>query len=120
MARITGLGGVFFKAKDPKALAAWYRDTLGLSIENWGGALIKPEGLEHSVWAPFAADTDYFKPSTAAFMINFAVDDMDGFVKAIEAKGVTVLSRADEGPLGLFAWILDPEGNKVEFWEPKK
>jgi catechol 2,3-dioxygenase-like lactoylglutathione lyase family enzyme len=120
MARITGLGGIFFKAKDSKALAAWYRDTLGLALEDWGGALIKNDkaGPPHTVWAPFGADTKYFAPSTKDFMVNFAVDDLDAFIKGLEAKGVTILKRDDSDPSGKFAWIMDPDGNKIELWQP--
>jgi len=120
MARITGLGGVFFKAKDPKALSAWYRDTLGLALEDWGGALIKHDaaGPPHLVWSPFSADTKYFAPSTKDFMINFAVDDLDAFIKGLEAKGVAILKRDDSDPSGKFAWIMDPDGNKIELWQP--
>lgn len=89
--RITGLGGVFFKAKDPKALAAWYRDVLGLPLEAWGGAALR-----------------------------YAVDDMDAFLARLRAKGVAILKQADDDPNGRFAWILDPEGNKIELWEPKR
>jgi predicted enzyme related to lactoylglutathione lyase len=119
MARITGIGGVFFKASDPKALAAWYRDTLGIAVEDWGGAMVKNEGPPQVVWSPFAADTKYFEPSAKPFMINFAVDDLDGYATQLEAKGVAILKRADEGDMGLFAWILDPDGNKIELWQPK-
>jgi catechol 2,3-dioxygenase-like lactoylglutathione lyase family enzyme len=108
--RITGVGGVFFKAKDPKALAAWYRDVLGLPLEAWGGAAL--------IWNAFPASTDYFAPSTGDFMINYAVDDMDAFLSRLRAKGVAILKR-DDDPNGRFAWILDPEGNKIELWEPK-
>jgi predicted enzyme related to lactoylglutathione lyase len=122
MARITGIGGVFFKARDPKALAAWYRDVLGLAVEDWGGAMLKRDDASPpmTVWSPFAADTTYFAPSTRDFMLNFAVDDLDAFVGALEAKGVAALDRKDEGPMGLFAWIMDPDGNKLELWQPAK
>ena len=85
MARITAIGGVFFHSADPQALAAWYRDKLGLAIEDWGGAMIRADGAgpPHGVWAPFGKDTDYFKPSPREFMINFAVDDLDGFLAAL-------------------------------------
>jgi catechol 2,3-dioxygenase-like lactoylglutathione lyase family enzyme len=120
MARITGIGGVFFKSPDPKALTAWYRGTLGLAIEDWGGALLNSAGSgpPHVVWSPFAADTKYFAPSTRDFMINFAVDDLNTFVKDLEAKGIALLGRSDEGAMGLFAWIADPDGNKIELWQP--
>lgn len=119
--RITGVGGVFFKAKDPKALAAWYRDVLGLPLEAWGGAALRYDAPKHPpalIWNAFPASTDYFAPSTADFMINYAVDDMDAFLSRLRAKGVAILKR-DDDPNGRFAWILDPEGNKIELWEPK-
>ena len=122
MARITALGGVFFHSPDPKALAAWYRDKLGLSIEDWGGALIRADGNgpPQGVWAPFKKGTDHFKPSSREFMINFAVDDLDGFVASVEAKGVEVNGRQEMEGMGKFAWILDPDGTKIELWEPAR
>lgn len=121
--RITGVGGIFFKAKDPKALAAWYRDVLGLPLEVWGGAKLRYDAPQHPpalIWTAFPATTRYFAPSTSEFMINYAVDDMDAFLKRIETKGVALLKRTDDDPSGRFAWILDPEGNKIELWEPKR
>jgi predicted enzyme related to lactoylglutathione lyase len=122
MARITAIGGVFFRSPDPKALAAWYRDILGLAIEDWGGAAIRAEGSgpPHGVWAPFSQTSDYFQPSTREFMLNFAVDDLDGFLAGIEAKGVAVSGRQQMDGMGKFAWILDPDGTKIELWEPEK
>jgi catechol 2,3-dioxygenase-like lactoylglutathione lyase family enzyme len=120
--RITGVGGVFFKAKDPKALAAWYRDVLGLPLEAWGGAALRYDAPDHPpalIWNAFPASTSYFSPSTGAFMINYAVDDMDAFIARLRAKNVEILKR-DDDPNGRFAWILDPEGNKIELWEPKR
>jgi catechol 2,3-dioxygenase-like lactoylglutathione lyase family enzyme len=120
--RITGVGGVFFKAKDPKALAAWYRDVLGMPLEVWGGAKLRYDAPKHPpalVWNAFSASTNYFAPSTSEFMINYAVDDMDAFVARLRAKGVEVLKREDDDN-GRFAWILDPEGHKIELWEPKQ
>lgn len=119
---ITGVGGVFFKAKDPKALAAWYRDVLGMPLEAWGGAMLRYDAPKHpamAVWSAFPASTGYFAPSTGDFMINYAVDDMDALLARIAAKNVTVLKRTDDDPNGRFAWVLDPEGNKVELWQPK-
>jgi predicted enzyme related to lactoylglutathione lyase len=119
---VTGVGGIFFKAKDPKALAAWYRDVLGLPLESWGGALLKYDAPKHPpavVWNAFPASTSYFAPSTGAFMINYAVDDMDAMLARLTAKGVAILKREDGDENGRFAWILDPEGNKIELWQPK-
>ena len=120
---ITGIGGVFFKARDPKALAAWYRDVLGLPLEAWGGAGLRYDAPKHPpvlIWNAFPASTGYFAPSTGTFMINYAVDDMDAFLARLGAKGTPVLKRDDKDANGRFAWILDPEGNKIELWEPKR
>jgi catechol 2,3-dioxygenase-like lactoylglutathione lyase family enzyme len=120
---ITGVGGVFFKAKDPKALSAWYRDVLGFPLESWGGAVMRYDAPNHPpalAWNAFPASTNYFAPSTGAFMINYAVDDMDAILKRLGAKGVEILKRDDADANGRFAWILDPEGNKIELWEPKR
>ena len=118
---ITGVGGVFMHSPDPKALAAWYRDTLGIAIEDWGGAALKTDAPGHPpvvVWGPFKSDTKYFAPSTREFMINFAVDDLDAFLVRIAAKGVQPVGRDDSDPSGRFAWIVDPDGTKVELWQP--
>ena len=120
---VTGVGGVFFKAKDPKALAAWYRNVLGLSMEAWGGAALRYDAPKHPsvlIWNAFPASTNYFAPSNSAFMINYAVGDMDALLARLRAKGVEILKREDDDPNGRFAWILDPEGNKIELWEPKR
>jgi catechol 2,3-dioxygenase-like lactoylglutathione lyase family enzyme len=123
MAHITGIGGIFFKAKDPKALTAWYRDVLGIHIEDWGGAALRYDAPGHPpvmVWSAFPQTTDYMAPSTRDFMVNFAVDDLDAFLTMLNGKGVTILKRDDSDPSGKFAWILDPEGTKIELWGPKK
>ena len=120
---VTGIGGIFFKAKDPKALAAWYRDVLGMPMESWGGAALRYDAPKHPpvmTWNSFPAATKYFAPSTSEFMIDYAVDDMDALLARLKAKDVTILKREDTDPSGRFAWILDPEGNKVELWEPKR
>ncbi len=120
---VTGIGGIFFKARDPKALAAWYRDVLGMPLQPWGGAMLRYDAPDHPpvlTWSAFPDATKYFAPSTGDFMINYAVDDMDAFFKRVADKGVTPLKRVDDDPNGRFAWIVDPEGNKVELWEPKR
>lgn len=119
---ITGVGGVFFKSKDPKRLADWYRDVMGIHLEGWGGALLRCDVPDHPpvlVWNAFPESTDYMAPSTREFMLNFAVDDLDAFLAKLAARGVTPLKR-DKAPNGRFAWILDPDGTKIELWEPKK
>jgi len=120
---VTGVGGVFFKAKDPKTLAAWYREVLGMPIEAWGGAALRYDAAKHPpalAWNAFPAATKYFAPSTGDFMINYAVDDMDAMLARLRSKDVAILKQTDDDANGRFAWILDPEGNKVELWEPKR
>jgi len=121
--QITGLGGLFVRSKDPKALAAWYRDILGVTLEPWGGATFRYDAPGHPpavVWTPLPQSTRYMAPSTRELMINFAVDDMSAFLEKLQAKGVTVLKRDDTDPSGSFAWIMDPDGTKIELWQPKK
>ena len=124
MAKVTGIGGVFFKSKgDPAALAAWYQKHLGMAPEAWGGVILKwPEdklldrGL--TVWHVAERDTKWFAPSDASFMINYRVDDLDGILAQLRAGGVEVLKGPDSDENGKFAWIMDPDGNKLELWEP--
>jgi predicted enzyme related to lactoylglutathione lyase len=121
--RITGLGGVFIKSKDPKALSAWYRDVLGIHMEPWGGAMLRYDAPDHPpmvVFNHFAADTTYFEPSKREVMLNFGVDDLDAFIAKLKAKGVEILKRDDTDPSGHFAWIVDPDGTKIELWQPGK
>lgn len=121
--RITGVGGIFLRSRDPKALTAWYRDVLGIEMQPWGGAMLLYDAPGHPpvvVLNIFPANTTYMDPSTREFMLDFAVDDLDAFLRRIEAKGVKVLKRDDSDANGKFAWILDPDGTKIELWEPKK
>lgn len=122
MARITGIGGVFIKSADPHALSAWYRDKLGIEIESWGGAVLKqsPQSPPQAVWSPFEEGTQYFEPSKRDVMINFAVDDLNAYLKEIEARGVKVVGKMETDPNGKFAWMIDPDGTKIELWEPAK
>lgn len=122
MARITGVSGIFFKCADPKSLAAWYREVLGVAVEAWNGAIfpVGPEGPPHVVWSPFASGSEYFAPSKREFMINFAVDNLDGTLAMLAHNGVDAIGRDDSDPNGKFAWLLDPEGRKIELWEPKR
>jgi catechol 2,3-dioxygenase-like lactoylglutathione lyase family enzyme len=121
--RITGIGGIFVVSKDPKALAAWYRDVLGIPLERWGGATFRYDAAGHpavAVWTAFPEGGSTLAPSRREFMINFAVDDLDAFIARLKAKGVTILKRDDSDPSGKFAWILDPDGTKIELWQPTK
>lgn len=124
MKRVTGIGGIFFKAKDPEALGAWYRDHLGFA-PGPGGVVFewrdkeRPEEIGQTVWAPFKEDTTYFAPSKAPFMLNLRVEDLDATLAALAAEGVTIDKREDS-EYGRFAWIMDPEGNRLELWEPPR
>ena len=124
MARVTGIGGVFFKSPDPVSLRAWYRDHLGIDVQAWGGAAFKWADAEGrptagtTAWTVDAATSNHFAPSTAPFMINYRVADLHALVKALKAEGCTVLDKIDESEYGKFAWAIDPDGNKVELWEP--
>lgn len=124
MKRVTGIGGVFFKSKDPKALGAWYAKHLGINVEEWGGAVFKwvtpenPEGNGTTNWCPFKEDTNYFAPSAASFMVNYRVHDLHGLLAALRAEGCQVDDKVDESEYGKFGWVMDPEGNKLELWQP--
>ncbi len=121
MERVTGIGGIFFKADDPDSLRAWYRDHLGVKLEPWGGSAFtwnEKDGREGlTVWNTFARESQYFDPSNAPFMINYRVRDLDAMLKQLNAHGVEPIGRED-GEFGRFAWLLDPAGHKVELWEP--
>jgi len=120
MAKVLGLGGVFFKSADPATLGAWYKQWLDVPVEPWGAVLPHKElpSSAYGVWTPFAADTDYFAPSTSSFMVNFVVDDVDGCLARVLEGGAEVMDKIEDGEFGRFGWFLDPEGNKVELWRP--
>ncbi len=123
MKRVTGIGGVFYKAKDPKALGEWYKTHLGMDVQSWGGASFDwaddPSGGKGTTaWCLFKQDTNYFEPSTNAFMVNFRVADLHGLLAALRAEGCNVLDKVDESEFGKFGYVVDPEGNKLELWEP--
>jgi predicted enzyme related to lactoylglutathione lyase len=124
MKRVTGIGGVFFKAKDAAALQAWYKLHLGIDVQPWGGAAFdwtddagKPVGGT-TAWSVFSSQGDQFAPSTAPFMVNYRVHDLHALVKALREEGCNVLEKIDDSEYGKFGWVIDPEGNKVELWEP--
>ena len=117
MARVTGLGGVFYKVADVAATQAWYRDNLGVGGELGAMFPFKAENPEgYSILSPFKADSDYFGPSTHQFMINLRVDDLDAMIADLKGKGIAILGRQDE-EYGHFAWILDCDGIKVELFQ---
>ena len=124
MQRVTGIGGIFFKSPDPEALGAWYREHLGIGVEPWGGAAFRwatpdnPSGTGTTIWSPFKADTTYFAPSTASFMINYRVADLHALLALLRSEGCTVDDKVEESEHGKFGWMVDPEGNKLELWQP--
>ena len=122
MAKVIGLGGVFFKSRDPQALGEWYQKWLGVPVESaWGGATFKPDQMPpggYSVWSPFPADTKYFAPAEQSFMMNLVVDDLDGVLTQVSEGGAEIVGEIEESDFGRFGWFLDPEGNKVELWQP--
>jgi len=123
MKRVTGIGGVFFKAKDPKALGEWYRTHLGLQVEEWGGVAFRwaDDGRSAqgtTIWSPFKEDTTYFAPSAASFMVNYRVDDLHALLAKLREEGCAVNDKVEESEYGKFGWVMDPEGNKLELWQP--
>jgi len=124
MEKVTGIGGIFFKSKDPKALSEWYARNLGVALEDWGGSVFRwGTGSENApvgttVWAPFAADTKYFAPSDAPFMLNYRVRDLDAMLAQLRAAGAQVDEKIDDSELGRFGWAMDPDGNRFELWQP--
>jgi predicted enzyme related to lactoylglutathione lyase len=117
MERVTGIGGVFFRARDPAALASWYEEHLGVPVQDGESYAIFPES-RNTVWSPFAEDTDYW-PSAKQAMVNFIVDDLDAMRAQLQDAGIEVDERVEllEG-IGRFGWAVDPEGNRFELWEP--
>ena len=126
--RVTGIGGVFFKAKDPKALTRWYRENLGVNV----GVDVRsadpafewrerddPSQLASTIWAIFPDTTTYFLPSTAPFMLNYRVRSLDRMIAQLRVRGIQVEPRITEEAAGRFAWVMDPEGNRIELWEPR-
>ena len=126
MARVTGIGGVFFKSTgDHKKLAEWYRQNLGIQPEPWGGAILKwtedkSEDQGVTVWHVAEKNTEWFSPSPSSFMINYRIDNMADMLAQLKRNGVEILKGPDSDDNGTFAWVLDPDGNKVELWEPKR
>jgi len=116
MAKVTGVGGIFFKSANPEKLAAWYRDELGVPVDGTYAAF---EGPGITTWSVFAKDSDYFEPTSAPFMVNFRVDDLDGLLAQLRAHGVWVDERQEDYDYGRFGWVRDPEGNRIELWEPR-
>jgi len=124
MPRVTGIGGIFLKARDREALGAWYRDRLGVPVLEWHGAMFNlategsPSAQSYSVWSLFPNDSTYFGGGTQTFMVNFCVDDLDALLASLRAAGCAVDEKTHADEFGKFGWVTDPEGNRVELWEP--
>ena len=124
MKRVTGIGGIFFHAKDPVALRAWYQRHLGLDIQEWGGAAFTwtddagapTKGT--TIWSVGPEDNGHFAPGKASFMINYRVADLDALLAVLREEGCTVLEKPEDSEYGKFGWVIDPENNKIELWEP--
>ncbi|MEM0995568.1 MAG: VOC family protein [Bacteroidota bacterium] len=123
MKRVTGLGGVFFKCDDPEKVQAWYSKHLDINAGQFGTMFVwrqkdAPDMVGTTTWSTFQADTDYFDPSQKDYMFNYRVDNLVELLKVLEAEGVQIVGEMQEFEYGKFAWIMDPEGNKIELWEP--
>ena len=124
MEKVLGIGGVFFRARDSKCLAAWYRQHLGIHVEEWGGSAFRwaspdnPNGTGTTVWSVFEDSSTYFAPSPARFMVNYRVEDLHAVLTALRNEGCAVDDKVEESEFGKFGWVMDPEGNRVELWQP--
>jgi predicted enzyme related to lactoylglutathione lyase len=122
--RVTGIGGVFIKSSDPPRLREWYRRHLGIAFEEWGGYPFRwktadnPGGIGTTVWSVFDAHSNYFEPSQSQYMVNYRVHDLHALIAALRAEGCQVMDKVDESEYGKFGWVVDPDGNKIELWEP--
>jgi predicted enzyme related to lactoylglutathione lyase len=122
ISRVTGIGGIFLKAKDPAMLRTWYKTHLGIDVQAWGGTAFRwVDSSGHPIagkTAWFVGDGKNFAPSTASFMVNYRVSDLHGLLATLRAEGCNVLEKSEESEFGKFGWVMDPEGNKVELWQP--
>ena len=124
MKRVTGIGGIFMKAKDPIAMRAWYQKHLGIGVQEWGGAAFTWTDDDGNptkgttIWSVSGTDGDNFAPSTSSFMVNYRVADLAALLQALREEGCNVLEKTDSSEYGKFGWVMDPEGNKVELWQP--
>ena len=121
--KVTGIGGIFFFSEDPDSTKNWYEQHLGLEVNEWGSSFEfrnanRPEEINYLQWSPFKTGSDYFNPSKKEFMINYRVQNIEGMVEQLRAEGVEILDTLQSYDYGKFIHILDPEGNKIELWEP--
>lgn len=121
--KVTGIGGIFFRCKSPDKVKEWYKEYLGLAVNQWGSSFEfrnadRPDEINYLQWSPFKEDTEYFNPSEKQFMINYRVQNIEGLVEKLKAGGVVVVDEIEEYDYGKFVHIMDPEGNKIELWEP--
>ena len=124
MEQVTGIGGIFFKARDPARMAAWYREHLGIRSEDGHTDFVwrehdQPNRIGRTIWSLFPADTDYFGPASTPFMINYRVSNLERMLEQLRVAGISV-DKVEDHAYGRFAWITDPEGNRIELWEPKE
>jgi len=124
MKRVTGIGGIFFKSKNAEVLQAWYKKHLGIDVQDWGGTIFnwadsdgKPTGGT-TIWSVAPEDGEQFSQSNSSFMINYRVEDLHALITALRTEGCNVLDNIDESEFGKFGWVIDPDGNKVELWQP--
>ena len=120
MAKVLGIGGVFFKAADPPAVRDWYARVLGFEVTKWGGVIWPHPTVGKSTWSVFNGDSDHFAPSSAPFMVNYIVDDLEGVLAKAKAEGAELVGEPTDDAYGRFAWLMDPVGVKIELWEPPK
>lgn len=118
MKRVTGIGGIFYRAKDKTTLLEWYKKHLGIQAEDWGFMFRWDQPKGYTVWSLFKDDTEYFAPSERPFMINFRVDDLEALMPVLKEEGVQIAGDIENHENGKFAWVVDPEGTKIELWEP--
>lgn len=121
--KVTGIGGIFFKTKNPQSTKEWYNKNLGLAIDDYGSPFEfrnanNPDEINYLMWSPFSNDTEYFKPSEKEFMINYRVQNIEGLVERLKKNGVTVIDEIETFDYGKFVHIMDSDGNKIELWEP--
>jgi predicted enzyme related to lactoylglutathione lyase len=123
MKRVTGIGGIFLQAQDPDELREWYSRHLGIQLQDWGGAVFQWADDPHApngstTWSVSKAPAEYFAPGTASFMVNYRVSDLMALLALLREEGCDVVEATEESEFGKFGWVIDPEGNKIELWEP--